>query len=65
MHGVGAAARGRAASDRIGQRKPFLVAGYGLSGVCKTRMAFVAVVAGMLGLRFGDRVGQGAAQPAA
>jgi len=27
-------------SDRIGKRKPFLVAGYGLSTVCKTLMAF-------------------------
>src|SRR5512141_1040127 len=40
-------------SDRIGRRKPFLVAGYSLSGVCKTAMALVGSWPGMLGLRFG------------
>ncbi len=50
-------------SDRIGHRKPFLIAGYGLSGVCKTAMAFVAGWGGMLGLRFGDRVGKALRNP--
>ena len=50
-------------SDRIGQRKPFLVAGYGLSGVCKTAMAFAATWPIMLGLRFGDRVGKALRNP--
>ena len=50
-------------SDRIGHRKPFLVAGYGLSGVCKTAMGFVTSWGGMLGLRFGDRVGKALRNP--
>jgi len=50
-------------SDRIGHRKPFLIAGYGLSGVCKTAMAFVTGWGGMLGLRFGDRVGKALRNP--
>jgi len=50
-------------SDRIGQRKPFLVAGYGLSGVCKTLMAFAASWPMMLGFRFGDRVGKALRNP--
>ncbi len=50
-------------SDRIGRRKPFLVAGYGVSGVCKAAMAAVAVWPQMLGLRFGDRVGKAIRNP--
>jgi MFS family permease len=50
-------------SDRIGRRKPFLVAGYGLSGVCKTLMAFAATWPAMLGFRFGDRVGKALRNP--
>jgi MFS family permease len=50
-------------SDRIGHRKPFLVAGYGLSGVCKTLMAFAATWPMMLGFRFGDRVGKALRNP--
>ena len=51
-------------SDRIGRRKPFLVAGYGLSGVCKTLMAFAGSWPVMLGFRFGDRVGKALRNPA-
>ncbi len=51
-------------SDRIGQRKPFVVAGYSLSGVCKTAMALVVTWPAMLGLRFGDRVGKALRSPA-
>jgi MFS family permease len=50
-------------SDRIGRRKPFLVAGYGLSGVCKTLMAFAGTWPAMLGFRFGDRVGKALRNP--
>lgn len=50
-------------SDRIGRRKPFLVAGYALSGVCKAAMAAVTVWPQMLGLRFGDRVGKAIRNP--
>jgi MFS family permease len=50
-------------SDRVGRRKPFLVAGYGVSGLCKTAMGFVTGWGGMLGLRFGDRVGKALRNP--
>jgi MFS family permease len=50
-------------SDRIGHRKPFLVAGYGLSGACKTAMAWAASWTVLLGLRFGDRVGKALRNP--
>jgi len=50
-------------SDRIGRRKPFLIAGYGLSTVCKTAMALARSWPAMLGLRFGDRVGKALRNP--
>jgi MFS family permease len=50
-------------SDRIGRRKPFLVVGYGLSGVCKSLMAFAGSWPVMLGFRFGDRVGKALRNP--
>jgi len=50
-------------SDRIGRRKPFLIAGYGLSTVCKTAMALARSWPTMLGLRFGDRVGKALRNP--
>jgi MFS family permease len=50
-------------SDRIGRRKPFLVVGYGVSGVCKTLMAFAGSWPVMLGFRFGDRVGKALRNP--
>ena len=39
------------------------LAGYGLSGVCKTLMAFAASWPAMLGFRFGDRVGKALRNP--
>src|SRR5260221_8320100 len=50
-------------SDAIGRRKPFLVAGYGVSGVCKTCMALAGSWPVMLGLRFGDRGGKALRNP--
>jgi MFS family permease len=50
-------------SDRIGRRKPFLLMGYGLSGVAKAAMAAVTAWPQMLGLRFGDRVGKALRNP--
>ncbi|MEQ1832078.1 MAG: MFS transporter [Candidatus Eisenbacteria bacterium] len=51
-------------SDRLGHRKPFIVAGYSLSGVCKSSMALAGTWPAMLGLRFGDRVGKALRTPA-
>ncbi len=50
-------------SDRIGRRKPFLVLGYGISGVAKTAFALARSWPAVLALRFGDRVGKGLRNP--
>ncbi len=50
-------------SDRIGRRKPFLVFGYGLSGVAKVSFALASSWSAVLGLRFADRVGKGLRNP--
>ena len=50
-------------SDRIGKRKPFLVAGYGLSTVAKGVFAFAASWPAVLGLRVADRLGKGLRNP--
>ena len=50
-------------SDRIGQRKPFIVFGYGLSTVAKGAMTLAASWPAVLGLRFSDRVGKGLRSP--
>jgi len=50
-------------SDRIGERKPFLLFGYGLSTVAKASMAAAASWPAVLGLRFADRVGKGLRNP--
>ncbi len=50
-------------SDRIGRRKPFLMLGYGLSGVAKTTLAIAASWPAVLGLRFADRLGKGLRNP--
>ena len=50
-------------SDRIGRRKPFLLFGYGLSGVAKAAMALAASWPAVLLLRFSDRVGKGLRNP--
>lgn len=46
-------------SDRIGQRKSLAVVGYGLSALIKPLLYFVGSWAGVLAVRFGDRVGKG------
>ena len=50
-------------SDRMGTRKPFLVAGYGLSGAAKGLMAFALAWPALLALRFADRVGKALRTP--
>ncbi len=50
-------------SDRIGRRKPFLVLGYGISGVAKTAFALARTWPAVLALRFADRVGKGLRNP--
>ncbi len=46
-------------SDRLGRRKWLAVGGYGLSTLVKPFFYFVTSWWGVLGLRFGDRVGKG------
>lgn len=46
-------------SDRIQKRKPFMVLGYGLSVVTRPLYLFVSSVAGVVGIRFTDRIGKG------
>ncbi len=50
-------------SDRIGARKPFLLFGYGISGVAKAAIAAAGSWAAVLGLRFADRLGKGLRNP--
>jgi MFS family permease len=50
-------------SDRLGRRKPFIVWGYGFSGLCKAAMAGAGSWPALLGLRFGDRVGKALRNP--
>ncbi|MEO1592799.1 MAG: MFS transporter, partial [Cyanobacteria bacterium J06632_22] len=46
-------------SDRVGRRKPFAAAGYGLGALSKLGLALSASWAGVLGARLIDRVGKG------
>ena len=46
-------------SDRVGQRKPFAVAGYGLGAVAKLGLALSASWGAVLGARLLDRLGKG------
>ncbi|KPK50059.1 MAG: hypothetical protein AMK72_03050 [Planctomycetes bacterium SM23_25] len=46
-------------SDRLGKRKALVVAGYGISTVCRPLMALAGAGWHVIGLRFGDRVGKG------
>ncbi len=46
-------------SDRSQRRKPFIVAGYGLSTVVKPLLALTSNWVQVLGIRFTDRVGKG------
>lgn len=50
-------------ADEPSRRKPLVVGGYSLSGVCKAAMAFVSTWPWLLGLRFGDRVGKAMRNP--
>ena len=50
-------------SDRIGARKPFLLAGYGISTGAKAALATAGSWPAVLGLRFTDRVGKGLRNP--
>lgn len=47
------------AADRWKRRKPLVLLGYGLSGACRPLIGAAASWVGVLGLRFGDRVGKG------
>lgn len=46
-------------SDRLGVRKPLVVAGYSLSGVAKPLLAAATIWPAALGARFVDRLGKG------
>ena len=46
-------------SDRVGRRKPFAAAGYGLGALSKLGLALSVGWAGVLGARLIDRVGKG------
>ncbi|MEM7061614.1 MAG: MFS transporter [Cyanobacteria bacterium P01_B01_bin.77] len=46
-------------SDRVGQRKPFAIAGYGLGALSKLGLAFSLGWVAVLGARLLDRVGKG------
>jgi MFS family permease len=50
-------------SDRSGQRKPFLVFGYGVSTIAKAVMGLAPNWATILGLRLTDRLGKGLRNP--
>ena len=50
-------------SDRSGQRKPFLVFGYGVSGIAKAVMGLAFSWPAVLGLRFTDRIGKALRNP--
>ena len=50
-------------SDRAGERKAFLFAGYGISGVAKAALALANSAGAVLGLRFADRFGKGIRNP--
>ncbi|GAB4373629.1 MAG: MFS transporter [Deltaproteobacteria bacterium] len=46
-------------SDRLGKRKPLVLAGYGLSAVMRPLMGLAASWTHVLGIRFSDRIGKG------
>ncbi len=48
-----------AASDRIGRKKPLVLAGYGLSSLMRPLMAFATGWGHVLAVRFADRIGKG------
>jgi MFS family permease len=46
-------------TDRVGRRKPFVLGGYGLSGLVRPLIGLAGAWPVVLLLRFGDRVGKG------
>jgi MFS family permease len=50
-------------SDRIGRRKPFLVFGYGISGLAKAAIGLANTWPAVLALRATDRLGKGLRSP--
>ena len=48
-----------ARSDRVGQRKAFVVSGYAVSAVARPRSAVATIPAHLFGLRIIDRIGKG------
>jgi len=46
-------------SDRIGKRKPFVVAGYLIASVVRPFIALAQTATQVLGIRLGDRIGKG------
>ena len=46
-------------SDRLGKRKPLVLAGYGLSSIMRPLMGLAASWSHVLGIRFCDRIGKG------
>lgn len=46
-------------TDRSGRRKPFVLAGYGLSGLMRPLIGLAAAWPAVAGLRFADRIGKG------
>ena len=46
-------------SDRLGRRKPLILAGYGLASVMRPLMALATTPLEVLGIRVADRVGKG------
>jgi MFS family permease len=46
-------------SDRTGKQKPWVIFGYGLSGLVRPLMGLVVTPAQALFVRFGDRIGKG------
>lgn len=46
-------------SDRLGRRKPLILAGYGLASAMRPLMALASSPAQVLGIRIADRVGKG------
>jgi MFS family permease len=50
-------------SDRVGRRKPFLVFGYGLSGLAKAAIGLASGWPAVLALRATDRLGKGLRNP--
>ena len=46
-------------SDRVGKRKPFVVAGYLIASVVRPFIALAQTATQVLGIRLGDRIGKG------